>query len=204
MARQIGVRGAQAMGVMALVAFAITMWLLADRYGPDATPLLLARAALAVVASCGALTGLSLARSTKDSPVFAGLVALASSRGFSAADIERCELLASLRVAAETVFGPIAAIGLLAFAIAAGRHLPGTGRAVLGAAAFGAVASAGIGLLASACRRWGGARGRSWFVIVIVVPWIFAELMPPAWGSDFVSIPGLVGRAWNILAMGNL
>jgi hypothetical protein len=202
MCRQIGVRAAQAMGVLALVGFAFATLLLTDRYGPDATPLLMARSALAVVASCGTLAGLSLARSPKDAS--AGIVALAESRGFSPAAIDRAAMLASLRLAAETVLGPILVIGAFALAIAASRHLSGTWRAALGTAAFGAVASVGVGLLASACRTWGGARGRSWFVIAIVGPWLLTELMPAVWGSEYLSIPGLVGRAYALLAMGDL
>jgi hypothetical protein len=102
------------------------------------------------------------------------------------------------------VLGPIVAIGVVALAIATGRHLPGTWRVIAGTAAFGAVASVGIGLLAAACRRWAGARGRSWFVLVVAVPWVLAEIAPSAWGSEYLSIPGLIGRAWSLLALGDM
>jgi hypothetical protein len=205
MSRQIGVRCAQIMGVLALLAVAPAMWLLADGYGPENTTVsFVSRSALAVVISCGALSGVSLARSATNGARDAGIAALASSRGFSAAEIDRSQTLASLRITAETMFGPIAVIGLLAFAIGSVRHLPGAGRAALGAAAFGAVAAAGTGLLATACRRWGGTKGRTWFVLVIAVPWLLWELLPAMSGSEYLSIPGLVGRAWSVLVMGDL
>ena len=201
MFKQIGVRFALLIGVVAAIGFIVTMGVLANRYGPDSTTLsLLARSALVIAASCSALTGLSLARRTKDDADYGGLVALASARGFSEAESERSETLASVRVAVETVLGPIALVSLFAFAITVGRHIPGAARAILGSAAFGAVASAGTGLLAAACRRWAGARGRSWFLLVVVVPWAFAEIVPSSWGSDYLSIPALVGRAWDLLA----
>jgi hypothetical protein len=205
MSRQFGVRAAKLMGLMALAGFVAAIWLVSDRDGSGASALsLLSRSALLVVVSCGTVAGLSLARSAKDGVGLAGIVALAQSRGFSPAEIDLSETLASLRIAVETVLGPIAAIGLAAFAIAAGQKLPGIGRVVLGTAAFGAIAAVGVGLLANACRRWGGARGRSWFVVVVAVPWLAVELMTPPWGSEYLSIPGLVGHAWKLLAAGDL
>jgi hypothetical protein len=89
MSRHIGVRLARVLGIVVVLGLALAMWLLAGRYGPDATTLLLlSRSALVVVASCGALAGLSLSRSARDADDFGGIVALASSRGFSVAEIE--------------------------------------------------------------------------------------------------------------------
>lgn len=205
LARQLGVRAAKLAGLMALVGFLTALWLASDRDGADTTAQsLLSRSALLVVIFSGTLAGLSLARPAKDGAGLAGIVALARARGFSPGEIDLSETLASVRIAVETVLGPIAAIGLLAFAVAAGQRLSGIGRVALGTAAFGAVASVGIGLLANACRRWGGARGRAWFIIVVAVPWLAVELMTPAYGSQYLSIPGLLGHVWKLLAAGDL
>jgi hypothetical protein len=205
MAKQAGVRAAQAIGALAALAAAIGIGLTADRFEPDAaSSSQLARAALGIVIACGTLTGLSLARSPKDGSVFGGLAALAGARGFSPAEIAFSEVLASLRMAGETIFAPTAALGVVALVLASALHLPGAGRTVFGVAAFGAVAAATIGLLASACRRWGGSRGRSWFALWVVVPWALSTLLPSGWASDYLSIPGLLERAWTLLAKGAL
>jgi hypothetical protein len=56
-----------------------------------------------------------------------------------------------------------------------------------------------LGVVASGCRQWGHGRGRTWFLLVVLLPWPLAELVLPAKAAELGSIPGLLGVFWESL-----
>jgi uncharacterized membrane protein YhaH (DUF805 family) len=108
-------------------------------------------------------------------------------------------MTATVRLLGEVIVVPIVAIGLFVFAFVAGGRIEGAFWPIAGAALFGVVAAIVLGALASTCRRWGGSQGRSWLMVVVLLPWLLAGTVASGQVAPYLSIPGLLGRLWETL-----
>jgi hypothetical protein len=198
LAQKAGLRAARILGLLWLVGTAAGMALLAYRFGSDGSAVsLAARAAAAITFVCGWLAALSIAQPRKNRSTEDGVVALARSRGFGGGEIQRAELAAGMVLACEVVFVPIAILCLLAGAAFTGWGTPAAWAVLAGTMSFGLFASVVIGAVASLCRRLGGDRGRRWLVSVVIIPWLVAGALIDGREAAYLSIPGLLGRAWE-------
>jgi len=195
-----GVRAARVYSALVSIGTAATIWIVSHRYGPDGTAVsLVARSAAVLTWVAGGIAALALAAPPKDVALAQGIAALASTRGFSDEIIALAEMAATVRLLIEVIVFPLVAIGLFVFAIVAGGRLDGAAWPIIGSVAFGLLASIVLGVTTSACRRWGGAQGRRWLVVVVLLPWLIAEMVLPERAAELVSIPGLLGRVWQAL-----
>jgi hypothetical protein len=195
-----GVRAARIYAGLLSISITATIWVLAKKYGPDDTSLaLVGRSAALLTWIAGGIATFALAAPPKDAAFAEGVAALASARGLDHETIARAEMAATVRLVAEVIVVPIIAIGAFAFAFVAGGRLPGATRPILGAVLFGLLASLVLGGVASSCRRWGGAQGRSWLVVVVFLPWVASELVLGGRAAAYLSIPGFLGRVWETL-----
>ena len=202
LARRWGVRAARIYAVMVSLSVTATIWFLARRFGPDtSTVSLVARAAALLTWIAGGIAALSLAVPPKDAALSNGIAALASAHGIDDATIARAEMAATVRLLGEVIVVPVTAIALFVSLIVAGGKLDGGIWPILGSVLFGLVAALLLGVVTSACRRWGGPRGRTLLVAVVLAPWVLSELLLPR-GGDLLSIPGLLGRIWQTLTSG--
>jgi hypothetical protein len=203
LARRWGVRAARIYALLVTISFTAVIWILARRFGPDMTTVsLVARASGILTWVAGGIAALALAVPPKDGALSLGITALASSRGLDDRTIARAEMLATIRLLAEVIVVPVAGIAIFVSLIAAGGHLDGGLWPLLGSVLFGAVAAGVLGAVTALCRRWGGARGRSLLVAVVLVPWVLADLLLPTSSAELLSIPGLLGRIWQSLTAG--
>jgi hypothetical protein len=195
-----GIRAARIYAVLASISITATIWVVARKYGPDETVLsLVARSAALLTWIAGGIGALALSAPPKDAALAQGIAALAASRGQSEESIARAEMAATVRLLAEVIAVPVAAVGLFVFAFVAGGRLQGAAWPIVGSIVFAVFASIVLGAVASGCRRWGGAQGRSWLLVVVLLPWLVAELVVGGRGAEFLSIPGLLGRVWETL-----
>jgi len=195
-----GIRAARIYAVMVSISITATIWVLAKKYGPDETALsLVARSAALLTWIAGGIGTLALSAPPKDAALAQGIAALAASRGQSEESIARAEMAATVRLLVEVIAVPVAAVALFVFAFVAGGRLQGAAWPIAGSVVFGLFASIVLGVVASGCRRWGGAQGRSWLLVVVVLPWLIAELVVGGRGASYLSIPGLLGRIWETL-----
>ncbi len=202
LARRWGVRAARIYAVMVSLSVTATIWFLARRFGPDtSTVSLVARAAALLTWIAGGIAALSLAVPPKDTALSNGIAALASTHGIDDVTIARAEMAATVRLLGEVIVVPVAAIALFVSLIVAGGKLDGGIWPILGSVLFGLVAALLLGVVTSACRKWGGPRGRTLLVAVVLAPWVLSELLLPRSG-DLLSIPGLLGRIWQALTSG--
>jgi hypothetical protein len=185
---------------MVSISFTATIWVLSSKYGPDETALsLVARSAALLTWIAGGIAALALSVPPKDLALAQGIVALATARGLSEEAVARAEMAATVRLLIEVLALPVAAIGLFVLAFLAGWRLEGAWPAIVGTIVFAMLASIVLGVLASGCRRWGGAHGRSWLLVVVFLPWLLAELVVGGSAASFLSIPGLLGHVWESL-----
>jgi hypothetical protein len=195
-----GVRAARTYAALVSIGATATIWIVSHRYGPDETALsLVARSAAVLTWVSGGIAALALAAPPKDVALVRGIEALASTRGFSDEAVALAEMTATVRLLIEVIVFPLVAIGLFVLAFVAGGRLDGAAWPIIGSVAFGLVASIVLGVTTSACRRWGGAQGRRWLVVVVLLPWLIAEMVLPERAAALVSIPGLLGRVWQAL-----
>jgi hypothetical protein len=195
-----GVRAARIYAIMVSISITATIWVLAKKYGPDEAALsLVARSAALLTWIAGGIGTLALSAPPKDAALAQGIAALASARGQNDEAISRAEMAATVRLLAEVIAVPVAAIGLFVFAFVAGGRLREAVMPIAGSIAFALFASIVLGVVASGCRRWGGAQGRSWLLVVVLLPWLVAELVVGGRGASYLSIPGLLGRIWESL-----
>lgn len=203
LARRWGVRAARIYAVMVPISVTGTIWILARHFGPDVnTASMVARAAALLTWIAGGLAALALAAPPKDAALADGIAALASSRGIDERGIARAETAATIRLLGEVIVVPIIGIALFVSLIVASTQLGGVIWPMLGSVLFGVVAAVALGIVASACRRWGGSRGRTLLLVVVLLPWILVQVLPPTQGADLLSIPGLLGRIWQTLTSG--
>lgn len=199
--RQRGVRAARIYGALLGAGNAAAIWIVGRPNGVDATVVsLVARASAMLTCVAGGIAALALSVPPKDQALVSGIVALASSHGIDERSIARAEALATVRLLAEVVVYPMLAVTAFVLALIAGSRE--TLWPILGAAVFAVVGAGALGALAVACRRFGQSRGRSWLAAIVFLPWIVAEVAMPRHGSEFLSIPGLLGRAWQALTQG--
>jgi hypothetical protein len=199
--RSWGIRAARLYAGLLTVGGIIAIAVTSGGFGANETSLsLVARSAAMLVWIPGAAGALALATPAKDTGLAQGIGALALARGFDARRLARAETLATVRLLAEVILVPLVLIGLFVVVIAARGGLAGTARSLGGSMLFGLVAALVLGLAASLCRLWGGARGRTWLTVVVLGPWFFAEVALANRLATYVSIPGLLGRLWEALA----
>jgi hypothetical protein len=199
--RSWGIRAARVYAGLLSVGVVTAVALSAGGFGADETSLsLVARSAAMLVWIPGAMCALALATPPKDTGLAQGIAVLAGVHGFDPRRLARAEALATVRLLAEVITVPLAFMGLFVFAIAARGGLAGAVRPLVGSILFGFVAALVLGCMASVCRSWGGARGRTWLTAVVFGPWIFAEIALSGRVASYVSIPGLLGRLWEALA----
>jgi hypothetical protein len=197
-----GIRAARIYAVMVSISVTATIWVLAKKYGTDdATLSLVARSAALLTWIAGGIATLALSVPPKDAAFAQSIAALALSRGQTDESIARAEMAATVWLLVEVIAVPIIAIGAFVFAFVAGGHLADALWPIAGACMFGFVAAVVLGVVASGCRRWGGAQGRSWLLVVVFLPWLVAELVLGGRGSAYLSIPGLLGRVWETLTV---
>jgi hypothetical protein len=197
-----GIRAARIYAVMVSISITATIWVVSRSSGPDETALLLvARSAALLTWIAGGIGALALSAPPKDAALAQGIAALAGARGQSEESIARAEMAATVRLLAEVIAVPVAAVGLFVFAFVAGGRLQGATWPIVGSIAFALFASIVLGVVASGCRRWGGAQGRSWLLVVVLLPWLVAELIVGGRGAAYLSIPGLLGRIWETLTV---
>ena len=195
-----GLRAARVYAVIVSISVTATIWVLARRYGPDETVLaMVARSAALLTWIAGGIATLALSVPPKDAALAQGIAALAIARGQSHESLTRAEMMATVRLLVEVIAVPVTAIGLFVFAFVAGGRLQGAAAPIAGSIVFALFASVVLGALASGCRRWGGAQGRSWLFVVVLLPWLVAELVVGGHGASYLSIPGLLGRVWEAL-----
>jgi hypothetical protein len=201
LARRWGIRAARIYAVMVSLSVTATIWYLARTYGPDMTTVsLVARASATLTWIAGGIAALALAAPPKDAALASGIAALASSRGFDDRALARAETIATIRLLGEVIVVPITAIAIFVSLIVAGGSLNGAIWPILGSILFGLLAAGVLGAVASLCRRWGGARGRTLLTVVVLVPWFLAETLLPQKTGELLSIPGLLGRIWQTLS----
>jgi hypothetical protein len=201
--RRWGVRAARIYAVMVSISATATIWILVRAFGPDLTTVsLVARSSALLTWIAGGIAALSLAAPPKDAALALGIAALASSRGHDDKTIARAEMAATIRLLGEVIVVPVAGIALFVSLIIAGGRLDGAIWPILGSVLFGVVAAALLGIVTSACRRWGGPRGRTLLMVVVLVPWILSEALLPMRGAQLLSLPGLLGRIWQTLTAG--
>jgi hypothetical protein len=201
--RRWGVRAARIYALMVSIGVTATIWILARRFGPDTTTVsLVARASAMLTWIAGGIAALALAAPPKDSALALGIAALASSHGLDDRTIWRAEIAATIRLLGEVIVVPVVGIALFVSLILAGGGLGGGVWPILGSVLFGLVAAALLGIVTSVCRRWGGPRGRTLLVVVVLVPWILSETLLPTRSAELLSIPGLLGRIWQTLTSG--
>ncbi|AUX41492.1 hypothetical protein SOCE26_029060 [Sorangium cellulosum] len=119
-----------------------------------------------------------------------GIEALAAARGLSRTSLHGARSLAAMLEVARVIAAPLALLSALA-ALFSGSALLALQHLAFGAALvlFGAVSGVTLGGLAAASGRVAGARGRSLFLALTLVPWALADLAgDPRW-----SIPGALG-----------
>jgi hypothetical protein len=203
LARRWGVRAARIYAVMVTLSVTVTIWILARRFGPDtSTVSLVARSAALLTWIAGGIAALALAAPPKDAALALGIAALASARGIDDKTIARAEMAATVRLLGEVIVVPVIGIALFVSLIVAGGRLDGAIWPILGSVLFGLVAAALLGIVTSACRRWGGRRGRTLLLVVVLVPWLLTGLVLPTRGAELLSIPGFLGRIWQALTSG--
>jgi len=196
-----GVRSARVCAGLLALAVIGAVALAAGGLGANDTSLsLVARSAVLLVWFPGGICALSLASPPKDTRLSEGITALARARGFDTRRIARAETMASVRLLGEIILVPLVLMGGFVFAIAARGGLAGTVRPLAGSMLFGLVTAIVLGLTTTFCRTWGGQRGRTWLVAVVLGPWIFAEVVLSGRVAPYVSIPGLLGRLWDAFA----
>ena len=201
LARGWGIRAARAYAVLLSAGVVIAVAVSSAGFGANATSLsLVTRAAGMLVWIPGAACALALATPSKDATLAQGIAALAAARGFSPRLLARAETLATVRLVGEVILVPLLVMTLFVLSLAARGGLAQTARPLGGALVFGIIAAAVLGTVASACRSWGGERGRTWLAGVVFGPWFFAEVALSGRVAPFVSIPGLLGRLWEALA----
>jgi hypothetical protein len=195
-----GVRAARIYAVMVSISITATIWVLAKTSGPDDSAIsLVGRSAALLTWIAGGIGALALSAPPKDAALAQGIAALASSRGQSDEAVARAEMAATVRLLAEVIAVPVAAVGLFVLAFVAWGRLQGAVWPIVGSVVFALFASIVLGVVASGCRRWGGAQGRSWLLVVVLLPWLVAELVVGGRGASYLSIPGLLGRIWETL-----
>jgi len=196
-----GIRAARIYAAMLGISMIATIWVVSSQNGADDTAMsLLARAVGLLTWIAGGIAALSLASPPKDPALAESVAALASAHGVTEDAFARAEVAATVRLLVEVIVVPTFAIGAFVLVFVLGHPVAGTGWSILGAVAFGLVASMVLGVVASACRRWGGGHGRRWLMGVVLLPWVVAELLVDGRASAYLSIPGLLGRAWDALA----
>jgi hypothetical protein len=199
-ARGWAVGTARACGWLIAAVTVACVVIIARPSGPDAAVLsLVAHAAATVAHVAGGVAALALsARATDDVPR-AAFVALARARWLADGDLVRGELLACVEILTEVVALPVVALAVLAFAVAARAELGRWAFALGGAVAFSALAAVLLGVVAGACRHWGGAAGRRWFVAAIAGPVLLSEAMGHGSAGQWLSIPGALAQLWEAL-----
>jgi hypothetical protein len=125
-----------------------------------------------------------------------GVEALAASRGISPAALDSARALAAMSAVGLAVGLPLAGLSLLEAALA-GRgammlHRLGVG---LGALLFAAVAGVTLGGAGAVCGRLGRGRGRWLLAMVVLAPWLLADLA----GHGAWSIPGALDATLDFL-----
>ena len=197
------IRAAQIYGWAAMVGFAAMTWVASRGYGADSTVLALVARAAGVLAWLGAFAAFTLSSTAKDNAVRSALLALAFARGAEQSDTDKAEVVAMVRLLLGIVVLPTIALAAFVWLVVAGGETGREGWSLLGACAFGAVACIVLGVVASLCRQRGRAWGRTWFLVVVVLPWPLAELMLPPQTAELASIPGLLGLVWKTFTVGS-
>jgi hypothetical protein len=199
--RSWSIRAARFYAALLSVGVVIAVALSSTGIGANDTSFsLVARSAAMLVWIPGALCALALATPPKDASLAQGIAVLAGAHGFDGRRFARAEALATVRLLAEVILAPLVFMGFFVLAIVARGGLAGAVRPLLGSILFGLVAALVLGLVASFCRSWAGARGRTWLLGVIFGPWLFAEVALSGRVAPYASIPGLLGRLWEALA----
>lgn len=199
--RNWGVRAARFYAGLLSVGVATVIGVSAGGHGANDTSLsLVARSAAMLVWIPGALCALALAKPPRDADLAQGIAVLAGARGFDERRFARAEAMATVRLVAEVILVPLVVMGFFVFAILARGGLAGIARPLAGAILFGLLAALILGMAASACRSWGGARGRLWLAAAVVGPWVFAETALSGRLASYASIPGFLDRLWEALA----
>src|SRR5258706_788738 len=187
-----GIRAARIYAGMLAVGITATIWVLAEKHGPDETALSLVGRAVAMLTwVAGGIATMTLAVPPKDAAAAQGIAALAASRGLDDETTARAEMAASVRILVEVIVLPTVAIGLFVFAFDAGGRLQGAAWPLLGAITFGLLASVVLGAVASGCPLWGGAQGRSWLLAGVLLPWLLVVQEIGGPGGAYPSMPGL-------------
>jgi hypothetical protein len=196
-----GVRAARFYAALLSAGVVITAAIAAAGFGANDTSLtLVTRAAAMLVYIPGAVCALALATPPKDTNLTQGVAALAAAHGFDRARLARAEAFATVRLVGEVILLPLLFMVFFVFAILARGGLAATARPLAGSIVFGIVAAMTLGVIASMCRSWGGARGRRWLAAFILGPRLFAEIALSPRVAPYVSIPGLLGRLWDTIA----
>jgi len=121
-----------------------------------------------------------------------GIALLAGSRGASSEALAAARVVAAMIAIGRGVGLPLIGLALLVAAIAGSASGAARGLAVtLAALVFSAICGVTLGAVAAACGSLGARRGRSFFVAVVVVPWLLADLA----GLGAWSLPGALGAA---------
>jgi hypothetical protein len=195
-----GLRSARIYGVLVAMGVMATTWIVSGSVGLDnAAVYLVARGAAILTWVPGSIAALSLAVPPKDMALREGIAALARTRGFDMGSMIRAETAATVVLLGEVIALPTFAIALFVVGIVAGGRLDGGAWPIAGSVVFSLFASAVLGVLASGCRRWGGASGRSWLAGIVLLPWVAAELLVRGRDAELLSIPGLLEQTWSAL-----
>jgi hypothetical protein len=201
LARSWGVRAARIYAGLLCTGFVIAIAVSTGGLGANVTSLsLVARGAAMLVWIPGAACALALSTPAKDASLVQGIAALASARGFDPLRVARAETTATVRLVGEVILAPLAVMTAFVLLIAARGGVAQTARPLAGSLVFGLIAATTLGAVASLCRSWGGARGRTWLMAVVLGPWFFAEIALSGRVAPYVSIPGLLSRLWETLA----
>jgi hypothetical protein len=190
-------RAARLLAVLSIVGFAFAAVMLRVSDGADA-PLsgLTLTAARCLAWIAGAPLALAAAGDRTALDRREGIEALAAARGVSPAGLDAARVLAAMSAVGLAVGVPLAGLSVLATAIAGrGAAMLHHAASGLGALIFAVIAGVTLGGAGAACGRLGRRRGRWLLAVVVLGPWVLADLA----GHGAWSIPGALDAALDFL-----
>lgn len=116
-------------------------------------------------------------------------------------DVSRRAWLGASALAAMLEIAWRLAVPWVLLALCLGWHARSRAVAVMSLSLLALAAFTGVllGGVATVCSALAGVRGRTLFAVVVVVPWLFAK----AYFDSPLSVPGLLQRAWDLVAAHN-
>lgn len=184
-------------GTVVAVAFAAAVLVARHDGGGSASfASILRTAARSAAWVVGGPLALAAARDRASIELSDGIEALVATRGASRTALETARRVSAMVLGARVLGAPLLFVGVVAVAASGsiGAVLVNS-LAALAVLAFAVVAGITLGAVGSACAGVGGGRGRSLLGIVVLGPWLAADLA----GRTAYSIPGALDALLSML-----